>query len=78
MITFKEYIEEGVTVDRNANFKSVLLKPITDLFDQMMDIEGNKWSRMNNKAKKEFERARITNMDYHGFQDLYYTIKRNK
>jgi len=41
----------------------------------MKDAEGNKWSRMNNKAKKEFERARITGMDYHGFQDLYYTIK---
>ena len=78
MKTFKDFINE-VSVDRNANFKSVLLKPITDLFDEMQGEENDrKWDTLNRKAKKEFERARITGMDYHGFHDLYLTVKRSK
>lgn len=78
MKTFKELMNE-VHVDRNANFKNALLKPITDLFDEMQDEENDrKWATLNRKAKKEFERARITGMDYHGFLDLYMTVKRSK
>lgn len=72
-----EDLRESINIDRNTNFKSALLKPITDLFDKMNGEEDDKkWTRLNNKAKKEFKRLNVDTMDFHGLHDLYISTKK--
>lgn len=77
MRSFKKILE-GVSFSEDI-FNSYLTQDLNKLIDDMrkIDYEKNpkKWSRLNNKAKKEFERSRIIGVDFYGYLDSYIAWK---
>jgi len=77
-IESKKEISESVMFSKDR-INSVLYQDINKILDDMLKVDDSdysKWSRLNNKAKKEFKRLGVTGVDYHGYVDIYYSTKK--
>jgi len=79
MKSFKSFIQEAVPFSSRM-FGSVLTKDIEKyLIDMKNNLDNDaKYNRIQRKAKKEFQRLRLSGVDYYGFMDAFYTYYKDK
>lgn len=62
---------------RYLNEVNALTGTLDKLLDQLAGIDDDKkYNRVLNKAKKEFTKTHIKDVDFHGYWDRYLTTKK--